>query len=81
MSREPKQAVSRPPQHKRRTEEEMRGALADFVAGKARTHDDERDTILEDAITEVIQTRKLLMEVSMGISSLGTDIMHGAKIF
>lgn len=66
-------------QHKRRTEADMRKALADYVTGKPLLRDDEREVILEDAITEVIEMRKILMDMSQRLGLLHTDVTTGMK--
>lgn len=65
--------------HKRRTEADMRKALADFALGKPRLRDDEREVILEDAITEVIEMRRILMDMSQRLGLLHVDVTTGMK--
>lgn len=65
--------------HKRRTEDDMRKALADFVAGKPRLRDDERDVILDDAITELIAMRRALMNVTQTLDNLHTDTVTSIR--
>jgi hypothetical protein len=52
---------------KRRTEEEMRGALSSFMRGSSQRsippQDDDTDIVLLDCIEEVLQSRALLTEM------------------
>jgi len=52
---------------KRRTEQEMRNALADFLYGKAQRsippQDDDADVILTDCIEELLEARQMLEDV------------------
>lgn len=66
-------------QHKRRTEADMRKALADFVQGRPVLHDDERETVLDDAISEVIEMRRIMMDMSQRLGLLHTDVITGMK--
>lgn len=65
--------------HKRRSEDEMRRALADYVSGKPRLRDDEREAILEDTITEVIEMRRILMDVTQRLDGLHADTMTSIR--
>lgn len=66
-------------QHKRRTEADMRKALADFMAGRPISRDDEREAVLDDAISEVIEMRRILMDMSQRLGMLHTDVITGMK--
>lgn len=65
--------------HKRRSEDEMRRALADFAAGKPRLRDDERETILDDAITELIDMRRIMMRVTQTVQALHEETTNDIK--
>lgn len=65
--------------HKRRSEDEMRRALADYVSGKPMQRDDFREAILADAITEVIELRRILMDVTARLDALHADTMAGIR--
>ncbi|HLZ64394.1 MAG TPA: hypothetical protein VKR06_46280 [Ktedonosporobacter sp.] len=69
----------RKPVHKRRTEEEMRGALSALVTGKERKPDDEWDVVLDDTITEVITTRALLIDLTQKLAIIQQDMTAGVK--
>jgi hypothetical protein len=59
---DPRQVIQR-----RRTEDEMRQALHDFICGNAGgstpPQDDDTDIILNDCIEELLEARKLLAEI------------------
>jgi hypothetical protein len=60
-----KSTVQKPPTHKRRTEDELRKALAIVERHKDVLHinsDDEHVTVLEDAVIELLATRQVLMK-------------------
>lgn len=63
---------------KRRTEQEMRSALADFCYGKATRsippQIDDTDIILQDCIEELLELRALREEVAAFAQSLKTKI-------
>lgn len=65
--------------HKRRSEEDMRKALQDFVDQKPRYHDDDREVVLSDAITEVVELRRIVIKVTQTLTSLQTDVSNSVK--
>lgn len=52
---------------RRRTEDEMRGALRLILSGASRPRDDESPQILDDAINEIFALRKLNMDLMQTI--------------
>jgi len=62
--------VPKPVHHKRRTEDELRKALCDYVLGRPVLRDDEREETLEDGITELIELRRILLNVQQSLSNL-----------
>jgi hypothetical protein len=56
--------------HKRRTEDELRKALRDYAEGKPLLRDDEREETLADGITELIEMRRILLNVQQSLSNL-----------
>jgi len=62
--------VPKPVHHKRRTEDELRKALRDYAEGKPLLRDDEREVTLEDGITELIELRRILLNVQQGLGGM-----------
>lgn len=56
--------------HKRRSEDELRKALRDYADGKPLLRDDERQETLDDGITELIELRRILLNVQQSLSNL-----------
>lgn len=77
-----KTITQKPPTHRRRTEDELRKALATIESHKDVlyvNHDDEHVTVLEDAITELLATRQIILNVMQHIGMMQQEANASLK--
>ena len=77
-----KTTVHKPPQHRRRTEDEMRKALAIVEAHKDTLHvnaDDEHVDVFADAVTELLATRHIITTLMQRIETMQQEARADLK--